>query len=132
MKPHRGMKSQDIVILLFIHLYFSGSYKVKELGGFLQISQSEISESLNRSQLAGLLDKERKRVHISGFYEFLIYGLKYVFPVVPGRVTRGIATSHSAPPLNEHVVSGNDSYVWPSAGGNIRSCPNITEFSLYF
>ncbi len=52
--------------------------------------------------------------------DFLIYGLKYVFPAEPGAIIRGIPTAHSAPPINEHISSGTDSYVWPYAKGTLR------------
>ncbi|MGK7393296.1 MAG: hypothetical protein ACNS62_01945 [Candidatus Cyclobacteriaceae bacterium M3_2C_046] len=51
--------------------------------------------------------------------EFLQYGLRYVFPVQPGPVVRGIPTAHSAPPLDKQINS-SEHYVWPYSKGNIR------------
>src|SRR5690606_34133084 len=52
--------------------------------------------------------------------EFLQYGIAYSFPVKPGPVVRGIPTAHSAPPLNNLIVSNGEEYVWPSATGLMR------------
>lgn len=65
-----------------------------DIARFLRISPSEVSESLNRSDIAGLIDKNRKNVNANSFKEFLLYGLKYVFPVQPGAIVGGIPTAH--------------------------------------
>ncbi|MPM77420.1 hypothetical protein SDC9_124423 [bioreactor metagenome] len=52
--------------------------------------------------------------------DFLIYGLKYVFPPQVGTSVRGILTAHSASPIKEHITSGNDNYVWPYYKGTKR------------
>ena len=56
----------------------------------------------------------------SAVAEFLIHGLKYVFPVEAGRRSRGIPTGFAAPPLVEHFgVSSKDQdiLVWPDPEG---------------
>lgn len=67
------------------------------------ISQSEVSESLNRSMEAGLIDESKKIVNRIALVEFLIHGIKYVFPQKPGAITRGVRTAHSAPPLDKKI-----------------------------
>ncbi len=120
MKEHKGMKPQDVAILLFICQYCEGSYKVSEIADSLKISQSEVSESINRSNIAKLIDAKIKTVFRHGFYEFLVYGLKFVFPVVPGHIVRGVPTSHSAPPLNKLISSDTDQFVWSYSKGTMR------------
>jgi len=120
MKEHKGMKPQDVVILLFISEYSEKTYKVAEIAESLKISQSEVSESINRSGIAKLIDSKNKTIFRQGFYDFLIYGLKYVFPVVPGHVARGIPTSHSGPPLNDLIASSSDQFVWSYSKGTAR------------
>src|SRR5574344_1702240 len=39
-------------------------------------------------RLAKLVDESKKNIHRLALKEFLIYGLKYVFPVEPGPVVR--------------------------------------------
>jgi len=120
MKKHNGMRPQDIVVLLKIIALKHDDWKNSDLAYSLQISASEITEVLNRCRIGGLVDSKKRKVHINSFKEFLIYGLKYVFPVEPGAVVRGIPTAHSAYPINEQIASGNDIYVWPYAKGNQR------------
>ncbi len=119
MKAHNGMRPQDIVVLLKIAAKGKEPWLMKDLGGELGISFSEISESLHRSAEAGLLAMDKKRLQKSALMEFLIYGLKYVYPQHPGAMVRGIATAHSAKPLSKVIVS-SEPYVWPWAEGKIR------------
>ena len=50
--------------------------------------------------------------------EFLIHGLKYVFPVSPGSRVRGIPTAHYVSPIKEQIVANdNDMVVWPHPRG---------------
>jgi hypothetical protein len=118
MKKHNGMKPQDIALLLFIAQYYEKKYRVLALADALKISQSEVSEALNRCKIAMLLDADEKIVYRNNLYEFIIYGLKYVFPVEPGTIVRGIATAHSGPPLNKLIVSGAEKYVWSCSNGD--------------
>ncbi len=113
------MKAQDIVILLKIIAYGDESWRQTSLAESLNMSQSEISQSLLRSKFAGLLDGSGKKVMRLALMDFLQYGLTYVFPQKPGAVVRGIPTSHSAPPLKKEILSDED-YVWPSANGKVR------------
>jgi hypothetical protein len=114
------MRPQDIVILLKLIVINNDNWKNIDLAKSLQISASEISEALNRCRIAGLVDTQKRKVNINSFKEFLIYGLKYAFPAEPGAVVRGVATAHSAYPINEYIASGNDIYVWPYAKGTQR------------
>jgi predicted transcriptional regulator len=119
MKVHNGMRPQDIVILLKIASKKNSSWKMKDLANELMISSSEISESINRSVQAGLIAADKKTLMIGALLEFLKYGLKYVFPQHPGAIVRGIATAHSAAPLN-NLIRSEEHYVWTSAEGNLR------------
>ena len=52
--------------------------------------------------------------------EFLIFGLKYVFPAEPGAIAKGIPTAHSAIPIKEKIISSTESNVWANSNGNSR------------
>ena len=119
MKQHRGMRSQDIVVLLKIAALGKVEWFVKELAYTLDISQSEVSESLNRSKIVDLLSADKKRLMKNNLLDFLEYGLRYVYPAEPGAIQRGVPTDHSAPPLNRYI-SAEESYVWPWAEGEAR------------
>ena len=110
---------QDIVVLLKISTYNNQHWEQAPLSEVLCMSQSEISKSVARSKYAGLLDSSGKKVRRLALMELLQYGISYVFPQQPGPIVRGIPTAHSAPPLNEIIVS-NEPYVWPSGKGKVR------------
>lgn len=120
MKKHNGMRPQDIVVLLKIIALKHDDWYNSDLAQSLKISPSEISEVLNRCKIAGLIDSKKRKVNINSFIEFLSYGLRYVFPTQPSAIVKGIPTAHSASPIKEHISSGSDIYVWPSAKGTHR------------
>ena len=113
------MRPQDIVILLKIISLGKNEWQFQDLSRSLYLSGSEISESLNRSQLAGLVDFNRKRVNKLAFMEFLEYGMHYVFPQAPGALVNGMPTAHSHPFMKKNFIS-NDDYVWPDFEGKSR------------
>lgn len=113
------MRPQDVVILLKIVTYGNQAWYQKPLSEELNMSQSEISESVARSKFAGLLDNSGKNVRRLALMEFLQYGIKYVFPQQAGALVRGLPTAHSAPPLNS-IIQSQENYVWPSGKGKTR------------
>ena len=70
-------------------------------------------------KISGLLDSEKKKPHNSSLLEFLIHGLKYVFPAEVGSIHRGIPTAHSYGESSKKMVS-DQSYIWPSEEGTVR------------
>ena len=66
-----------------------------------------------------MIDQAR-RPNRSALYEFLVHGLKYVFPAERGGITRGIPTAHSAAPLNAKLRGDDGPIVWPDAQGKLR------------
>jgi hypothetical protein len=117
MRKHNGMRPQDIVLLLQIVAKEGMDWRMKDLANDLLISPSEVTESLARSVKAGLLSDGKRHVMKGALQEFLVHGIRYVFPVRAGDMARGIATSHSAPPLIDHIAS-NVKYVWPYPDGD--------------
>ena len=85
----------------------------------LQISVSEVSESLYRSHIAGLVDESRKKVYRQSLMEFIQYGLHYVFPQFPGSMVTGIPTAHSYP-FYQSLFKSEMNYVWQDEDGKMR------------
>ncbi len=119
MKKHNGMRPHDIPVLLKIIGKGKKDWYMKDLALELEISSSEISESLNRSVIAGLISSDKKQIKKLALLDFLKSGLRYVYPQQPGSIVRGMATSHSAPPLNSQIMS-EEHYVWPDGKGSLR------------
>lgn len=110
------MRPQDVAILLKIASIESQSWQLVRLANLLKISISEISESLNRSRLAGLIDYNKKKINRQNLLEFLEHGVRYVFPQQPGSMVRGIPTAHSHPEMKKLFISEMN-YVWPDNKG---------------
>jgi hypothetical protein len=119
MKSHNGMRPQDILILLKIITLGDAKWQYRDLARDLSISVSEVSESLTRSHMAGLVDESRRRVHRQSLMEFIEHGLHYVFPQVPGTLVTGVPTSHSHPYFKDKFESDLN-YVWPDPQGTER------------
>ncbi len=119
MKSHNGMRPQDVVILIKLTTRKNVEWQYRDLATELLISISEVSESLTRSHLGGLVDESRRRVYRQSLMEFIEHGLHYVFPQLPGTMVTGIATAHSHPYFKKHFSSEME-YVWPSEKGYIR------------
>lgn len=121
MRIHKGLKPQDIVVLMKLHLWREKGWKHTQLAEALGLSQSEISFSLERCRLSELIDTSKKRVMRKSLLEFLLHGVRYVFPTQPGAVVNGVPTAHSASPLKRRILSApDDQYVWPWRDGDIR------------
>lgn len=110
------MRPQDIVILIDLLVNPNLSTQKKDIGYRLFISQSEVSESLHRSALAGLIS-DRNKVYVQSFTEFLEHGFRYVYPVEPGALSQGMETAHSHPFLRNTFASQLN-YVWPDFHGD--------------
>lgn len=117
MRTHTGIRPQDIVILLKIVSYGQQPWLAKDLAISLFLSGSEVSESLNRSAFAGLIDSNKKKVMKLNFLEFIIHGLRYTFPQQPGVMHRGMPTAFSHPRIQARFPT-DTKLVWPDPDGN--------------
>lgn len=120
MKRHNGMRPQDVLILLKKVTKNGKNLLNKDIAASLKISQSEVSEALERCRIAKLVDRNKQKINIMALEEFLIYGLKYVFPAQPENIVRGVPTAFSATPIKEQISQGTEKYVWPYNKGTER------------
>jgi len=121
MKQHNGMRPQDIVVLLKIIVLNNYKWRQLELSKMLYMSQSELSEGMNRCKIAALVDERKKVVDKSALFEFLVHGIKYVFPLEAGRLVYGLKTAHSTESLqNLFPNSDEDVFVWEMKGGTVK------------
>ncbi len=133
------MKSQDIVILLKLVCLLEQEtegeldvlsareepFSARGLEFSLGISKSEVNASMNRSIASGLAIKDRGYQRVKpnhrNIYNFIVHGLKFVFPPKLSGMERGIPTAFAAPMLDSHLISAGDySFVWPYAEGKER------------
>lgn len=115
------MKPQDIVILLKILLWQDRKWRQLDLALELGVSQGEINFALNRLVKSGLLDAKKLHPMKRALAEFLIHGLKYVYPAELGPLGRGMATAHFHDSLAKKLVTGDDhKIVWSDPEGKER------------
>jgi len=98
-------------------------YSVRSLSLLTGISKSEIANALARCYQCGLAKQSRNTakpsVNTRGLGEFLVYGIRYVFPVKMQSFARGIATGMTAPVFGGVLKSlGDQTPVWPDPKGN--------------
>ncbi|CAN5523162.1 hypothetical protein BH11BAC3_BH11BAC3_37240 [soil metagenome] len=110
------MRPQDVAILLKIIAINSQNWQLAGIANSLRISISEVSESLNRSRIASLIDYNKKKVNRQNLLEFLEHGVRYVFPQQPGAMVRGIPTAHSHSNMKK-IFNSEINYVWPDTKG---------------
>jgi len=115
------LKGEDIVLLLKL-VNQSPEWTVRSLEQDTTIPRSVVQRSLVRLHTAGLFDPRRRAVSVSQSEEFLVHGLKYVFPGSMGGESRGVPTAWGAKPLVDKLAVGANDVppVWPSAVGNAR------------
>jgi hypothetical protein len=115
------LKPQDIVVLLKVHVCEKHGWTYAELSDSLGMSASEVHAGLRRCMISGLYGNSSGRLRMQAVLEFLIHGVKYVFPVQPGAMGRGIPTAHCAEPLKSLVSSSTEScYVWADPSGSVK------------
>jgi len=112
----KEMKPQDILVLAKIVSMGENPWKGRDLATELCISEAEISESLNRSKYARLLDFSKRKVNVAAFLEFLEHGIRYVYPATIKGSQRGFLTAFSAAPLRKKITSQTTT-VWASENG---------------
>jgi len=123
------MKPQDIIVMLKILLWPNEDWTIAKIAVSIGLSPSETHSALKRCELADLYSPVTRKPIVKNLEEFIIYGLRYVFPAEEGPRDRGIPTAHSALPLSNLIVdNNNEQYVWPDANGKERG---VTVSPLY-
>ncbi len=137
MSQHNGMRPQDIAVLLKI-IISHADWLNKTIAKDLFLSPSEVSYSLQRSALAGLVDPSKRTVMRKAFLEFIQYGLPRVFPAIRGPIAIGVPTAYSSPVMVPYFMVNqlNETIVWPYAEGEARGetisplYPNAVQAAL--
>ena len=130
--PQIALKPQDLVVLLRLSLTADDMPTYATLAAELGLTASEIHAGLERATLARLAHKDEagKPVVVREALKlFVMHGACYAFPAMRGEVTRGLPTSHAAPPLQDKIVQPNElPPVWPHKNGTVRG---MTFYPLY-
>ena len=85
------------------------------------MSASEVHAAIKRAEEAGLYSHHTRRPHREALREFLVHGVRYVFPARPGAIVQGLPTSYAAPPLNQTICfDDREAPVMPLSKGPAR------------
>lgn len=123
------LKPQDPVVLLKLIAAHEPTISFNRLALELGMSPSEVHQAIKRAEKAGLVrtvprpdGSHSKEVNRSALREFLVHGLKYVFPAIRGGETRGMPTAADAPILQIKGLSAASTLpaVWPDPLGTVR------------
>jgi hypothetical protein len=114
------IKGQDILVLLHL-LDEPDSWTMRSVGGALDLDPAGVHRALQRLEDSRLVDAGGKQVNRSNAEEFLVHGVKYLFPIRQGGLVRGLPTAWAAPPLSEELAPSNEPPpVWPDSNGKVR------------
>lgn len=124
------LKAHDIAVVLKL-LETKGSSQVPtfaSLAHALKLSASEVHGSVKRGLEAGLLRRplgaaRGMPVPVSAaLAEFLVHGVKYIWPVSAGGLGRGVATCASLASVADdlNLVPPEVAVVWPHPQGSLR------------
>jgi hypothetical protein len=115
------LKPQDVVALVYLSLH-DEPWTYPGLAAALGLSASEAHAALRRAQASGLFNAHTRRPQKTELLELLLHGLRYVYPVERGGLTRGVPTAHGAAPLCDKLaLSASEAVpVWPDPQGTVR------------
>ena len=117
------LRRLDVVVLLKLSLEKGGRPPYLRLANELHLYPSEVYASVKRARASHLVQSPEldDQLNRSALLEFLLHGVRYAFPAEKGPPTRGVPTSHAAPPLRRFIAdSGELPPVWPYVDGKVR------------
>lgn len=133
--PQLVLRPQDLMVLMRLALVGAGdgSPSYAALGAELGLTASEVHGAVERAVTAQLATKDsagRPHVRLESLRMFVQHGARYSFPATRGPLTRGVPTSHAAPPLSAMVRASSiePPPVWPDKDGTMRG---ETLYPLY-
>jgi hypothetical protein len=118
-----ALKPQDVYVVLKLVSAGLRRAPYAQLALDLGMSPSEVHACVKRSQASHLLHgaSSQYRPNVAALEEFLVHGLRYVFPAERGELTRGLPTSYAAEPLRSLIAANSDPIpVWPYEEGSQR------------
>src|SRR5260221_637463 len=107
------LKPQDVVVALKLVARGGSKWTQPELARSLHLSAGEVNHGLKRLAACHLFNVRERRVARAALQEFLVGGLRYVFPTQLGLFGQGMPTAFTVGPLAEKLRLGDeDGVVW--------------------
>lgn len=118
------LKPQDLLVLLKVAANPSQRWTYAALGEALVMSASETHASVKRAVASGLAVAPARGEWSPvrpNLQEFVLHGVRYVWPATLGPVKRGVPTSIGMEPLaSQMAVAPGDAPVWAHPTGNAK------------
>jgi hypothetical protein len=120
------MKNQDILILLSILTWKGPKRTYQRLSQAIDVNTTPILHAVRRLEASGLYSDHFQKVNIPKTIEFIVHGLKYVFPNTQidenAPDQKGFLTGISHPIFNNEINSKRK-FIWPSEKGSHWGIP---------
>lgn len=118
------LKPQDLLVLLKVAAHPRQRWTYAALGEALSMSASETHASVKRAMVAGLavsLGREGWVPVRPALLEFVLHGVRYVWPAIAGPAKRGVPTAFGAEPLASLLnAPSTEAPVWAHAEGRAK------------
>ncbi len=112
-----SLRPSDVAVALWLAHAPLAHYQVLASG--LHLGLAEAHRGVRRLEAAGLVLVGERRANRQALLEFLVHGVRYVFPPLLGAEAQGILTGASAPMLAGRLPSA-PAVVWAGAGGTAQ------------
>lgn len=126
------LKPQDVLVLLKVAAHPRQRWTYAALGKALSMSASETHASVKRAMAAGLAVSQGREGWLPvrpALLEFILHGVRYVWPAILGPAKRGVPTGFGAEPLVSMLnATPGEAPVWAHAEGSAKG-PTLS--SLY-
>lgn len=108
------LKGQDVVVLIAL-IGEDAAIPYQEISDRAQISLSEAHASVKRLQAVALLNQERRTIR-RNVEEFLLHGMRYLFPMrMEGGWGKGLPTAYAAPVAEAEFAAVGRIPIWSDA-----------------
>lgn len=123
------LKPQDLLVLLKAAAHPGTRWTYAGLAEALSMSASEVHASVKRAVASGLASSAGRGEWspvLPALQEFVLHGVRYVWPAELGTAKRGIPTSFGAAPLADKLTAApGEAPVWPDPGGTAKG-PSVS------
>lgn len=118
------LKPQDVLVLLKVAAHPRQRWTYAALGKALSMSASETHASVKRAMAAGLAVSQGREGWLPvrpALLEFILHGVRYVWPAILGPAKRGVPTAFGAEPLVSMLnATPGEAPVWAHAEGSAK------------
>lgn len=118
------LKPQDLLVLLKVAAHPSQRWTYAALGEALAMSASEAHASVKRAVASGLAVAPARGEWSPvrpNLLEFMLHGVRYIWPATSGPAKRGVPTAFGTEPLASRVTAAaGEAPVWAHPAGSAK------------